>query len=115
MNKRVLILFVAGIAFYSCSPKKISTAIKSTENQSLSLVNNESVTSTNSFSLMVGNAAEGQQIYSTKCNTCHGFKNPAHFTVKEWGPIMKRMALKANLSELEKSNVTAYALSKAKS
>jgi len=115
MFKRTLILFVAGIAFFSCSPKKISTAIKPKEEQSFSIVKNESVTSTNSFSLMVGNAAEGQQIYSTKCTTCHGFKNPAHFTVKEWGPIMKSMAIKANLSELEKSNVTAYALSKAKS
>ncbi len=115
MNKRILILFVAGIAFFSCSPKKISSTIKPSENQSFSLVNNEPATTTNSFSLMVGNVTEGQQIYSTKCTTCHGFKNPAHFTIKEWGPIMKRMALKANLSELEKSNVTAYALSKAKS
>lgn len=86
MKKSSLILFVAGIAFFSCSPKKISTAIKPTENQSFSLVNNEPVTSTNSFSLIVGNATEGQQIYSTKCTTCHGFKNPAHFTIKEWGP-----------------------------
>lgn len=115
MNKRTLILFLTSIAFYSCSPKKISTALKPTENQSVSVVYNEPVTTSNSFSLMVGNVIEGEQIYTTKCTTCHGFKNPTHFTVKEWGPIMKRMALKANLSELEKSNVTAYALSKAKS
>ena len=50
----------------------------------------------------------GKEIYTTRCARCHGAKKVDDYTVQQWIPIMDRMAPKAKLTDIEKSNVTAY-------
>lgn len=51
---------------------------------------------------------DGQKIYSAKCGTCHGLKEPSEYTAKEWVPIMNSMAKKAHLTDGEKISVIAF-------
>lgn len=51
---------------------------------------------------------EGQSTFNAKCNRCHAYKVTTDYTDSRWVSIMQVMAIKANLTETEKSNVLAY-------
>ena len=59
-------------------------------------------------STLTATELEGQKIYTVKCGTCHGLKEPREYTSKEWVPILNSMAKKANLTDGEKFSVAAY-------
>jgi mono/diheme cytochrome c family protein len=63
---------------------------------------------------MAASVIEGEKTYKASCGRCHGLKDPASYTAKEWEPIMKSMAPKAKLSEQETSNVMAFVVNNAK-
>jgi hypothetical protein len=50
----------------------------------------------------------GHAIYDAKCGSCHGLKNVADYTAKQWEPIITRMVPRAKLDSTEKTNVLAY-------
>ena len=59
-------------------------------------------------------ALAGQSTYNAKCNRCHGYKVTFDYTVDRWISIMQVMAVKANLTDIEKENVLAYVEANAK-
>jgi len=61
-----------------------------------------------------GDAIEGKATFTEKCGRCHGLKDPANYTVAQWGPILSSMAIKAKLDDTEKANVMAYVQANAK-
>lgn len=95
------IIVIAGVTFSACAPK--ITAEKSTR-----------ATEKNSVAPSIASIPEGEKTYKLSCGRCHKLEDPAEFTKKEWGPIMRSMAKKANLNEVEKQNVLAYVLSHSK-
>jgi len=50
----------------------------------------------------------GQQTYNAKCNRCHAYKVTTDYTADRWMSIMAVMSIKANLTQTERDNVTAY-------
>jgi cytochrome c5 len=52
--------------------------------------------------------AAGKTVYEGKCNRCHGLKNTADYTADRWDGILRSMAPKAHLSDIETQQVTAY-------
>lgn len=50
----------------------------------------------------------GQNTYNAKCGRCHAYKVTTEFTADRWMSIMAVMSIKANLTETERANVTAY-------
>jgi cytochrome c5 len=64
------------------------------------------------FNMMTASAApsvvEGEKVYTAKCGQCHDLKKPSEYNAKEWTSIMKSMAVKAKLNDVEKSDVMAY-------
>jgi mono/diheme cytochrome c family protein len=57
---------------------------------------------------------EGQATFNVKCGQCHGLKVTTDYTVERWVTVMQVMAIKANLSDVEKENVLAYVKANAK-
>jgi len=55
-----------------------------------------------------------QATYNAKCNRCHGYKITTDYTVDRWISVMQVMAMKANLTDIEKENVLAYVKANAK-
>jgi cytochrome c5 len=58
--------------------------------------------------------AAGKTVYETKCIRCHAMKPLAAFTEPRWDAILKLMAPKANLTQVETQQVTAYVKANAK-
>lgn len=58
--------------------------------------------------------AEGRTIFESKCNKCHGLKDPATRTVEKLEKVLPSMFRKSNLSDEQGALVRAYLLSKAK-
>jgi len=52
--------------------------------------------------------ASGQMVYQAKCYQCHELPRTADYNKSEWHSIMDKMAHKAHLSELEKTEVLAF-------
>lgn len=50
----------------------------------------------------------GQQIFNAKCNRCHAYRVTTDYTADRWMSIMAVMSIKANLTQSERDNVTAY-------
>jgi len=57
---------------------------------------------------------EGEKVYTAKCGKCHELKKPSEYNAKEWTSIMRSMAVKAKLNDVEKSNVMAFVANGAK-
>ena len=57
---------------------------------------------------------EGEKVYNAKCGQCHDLKKPSEYNTKEWTSIMKSMAVKAKLNDVEKSDVMAFVANGAK-
>ncbi|HET9826731.1 MAG TPA: cytochrome c [Chitinophagaceae bacterium] len=58
--------------------------------------------------------AAGKVVYETKCTRCHAMKPIALYTEPRWDAILKIMVPKANLTEQEAGQVTAYVKANAK-
>jgi hypothetical protein len=58
--------------------------------------------------------AAGKTVYETKCIRCHSMKPLAAYTEPRWDAILKIMAPKANLTQGETQQVTAYVKANAK-
>jgi cytochrome c5 len=58
--------------------------------------------------------ATGKTVYETKCIRCHAMKPLAAFTEPRWDAILKIMTPKANLTQVEAQQVTAYVKANAK-
>jgi len=58
--------------------------------------------------------AAGKTVYETKCIRCHAMKPVAAFTEPRWDGILRIMAPKANLTQVETEQVTAYVKANAK-
>lgn len=59
----------------------------------------------------VSELLEGNKIYTTQCNKCHGNFPVEQFSEKKWLHEIDAMAPKANLSAEEKTRLTRYILS----
>lgn len=58
--------------------------------------------------------AAGKTIYEGKCNRCHDLKAPVEFTAGRWDGILKSMIPKANITDDQAKQVTAYVMANAK-
>jgi cytochrome c1 len=56
----------------------------------------------------------GKSVYVTKCNGCHGLKNPSDYTVDQTYAFLKIEIPKAKLSKRESEDVTAYMIANAR-
>ncbi len=56
----------------------------------------------------------GQATYNAKCGRCHGLKVTIDYTAERWASILAVMAPRANLTETEKENVSAYVIANSK-
>jgi mono/diheme cytochrome c family protein len=56
----------------------------------------------------------GKTLFVERCGRCHGLKKVEDYSLTEWEHIMKSMAPKAKLTELETQQVTAYVNANAK-
>lgn len=106
----------------ACSKKTIaakdanvSTAAGSATSTTSETTPSES--SNSSAEIAVTNAnllTSGKAVYETKCIRCHAMKPLTAFTEPRWDAILKVMAPKANLTQIEAQQVAAYVKANAK-
>ncbi len=92
-----LIVMSSAVVFTACSHKTVSTP-----------------KAADAVSLSTASITEGEKTYKINCGKCHELKDPSEYSLKEWAPIMRSMARKAHLDDIQKNNVTAYVFSLAK-
>ena len=51
---------------------------------------------------------KGYELYTTRCNKCHGLKSPDSRTAEQWTKVLVSMAPKAKLTAEEKDLVYKY-------
>jgi cytochrome c5 len=51
---------------------------------------------------------QGKEIYSNKCERCHKLPKPEKHQPEEWTKILKKMAVKAKLTDDQKTLVFKY-------
>lgn len=56
-------------------------------------------------------AAEGKQLYLTRCTACHAAEPVGDFTAAEWRSLMPEMAEEAKLNPSQQRAVLEYVLS----
>lgn len=103
--KSFITLLIIAVTLYSCAQKMTPATpiVTAADTKNAAEIHTEAAIKTESPAV-----AEGKNIYTTKCARCHGPKPVENWTVKEWIPIIDRMASKARLDAAEKANVTAY-------
>jgi mono/diheme cytochrome c family protein len=101
--KKTLII-VAGITLITaaCSRKMAPSATTKTEQTQPAAINDTATIAT------------GHALYESRCGTCHGLKKVEKYSVTEWEHILKSMAPKAKLTDVETQQVTAYVNANAK-
>jgi hypothetical protein len=57
---------------------------------------------------------KGKSVYLSKCGTCHALKNVHDYSADRWRSILKTEIPRANLSNEEAEQVTAFLLEKTK-
>lgn len=141
--KKLICIFFIGVVITSCSKKITPTTSQtsSSNNGGMATGNNSGVPQGNTQPTIAvsspsvattanASAAEaskptratgeltieqkGQATFNAKCGSCHGFKVTTDYTANRWITVMQVMAVKANLSDVEKENVLAYVKANAK-
>ena len=99
------IAFTAIIILTACSHKSTPTT---------AVAPKEAPAQFNMMSAAAPSVVEGEKVYTAKCGQCHDLKKPSEYNAKEWTSIMKSMAVKAKLNDVEKSDVMAFVANGAK-
>ncbi len=120
--KKIIIIFLAAFALYSCAKKMTpatSTTAPISEAKSTAVVTAE-VKPAAPAPTDIKPAIEpivkqettevkvGKETYKAKCGRCHNLKDPENYTALRWVKIIDWMAPKAKLDASEKENVLAY-------
>ena len=93
------IAFTAIVILTACSHKSTPTSAAAPQQAPVEF---------NMMSAAAPSVVEGEKVYTAKCGQCHDLKKPSEYNAKEWTSIMKSMAVKAKLNDVEKSDVMAY-------
>jgi cytochrome c5 len=112
MKKLLSALFILSLIIIACSKKTVAT--KNIPVNTSSEISSDENSKSNSEATEASVLAAGKTIYETKCTRCHGMKSTASYTIDRWDGILKLMAPKAKLIEIETEQVTAYVRANAK-
>jgi mono/diheme cytochrome c family protein len=114
--KSLIVLFSAvAMAAVACHKKAVPTvADRTVQPPPPSSTSPAPPAATTAITYEAGDITVGKTVYETKCGRCHGLKNTADYTVERWPGIMRSMAPKAKLNEIETKQVTAYVMTNAK-
>ena len=121
-RKLVYAVIILSLIIVACSKKtvatkdaNVSTAAGSATSTTLETTPSESLKGTAEVGLTDANLlTAGKTVYETKCIRCHAMKPLAAFTEPRWDAILKIMAPKANLTQVETQQVAAYVKTNAK-
>ena len=106
--KKLFVLSALVCLVFACSRKTVPAEEIIISNKKEEKNKVEVVAATNN------EATTGKTVYTTRCGRCHGLKPVDKYTATEWENILKVMIPKANLSEHESKDVTAYVMANAK-
>lgn len=98
MKSRIIIMAVAGMLMYSCSPKIAPTPPPPPPAPEPVAVAEPAKP----------NTAEGLYIYERNCAKCHRLYKPEEYSAQEWRPILTKMQKMADISDEDTEKVYAY-------
>ena len=57
----------------------------------------------------------GNKLYVADCGKCHALKEPGNYTMERWDPILKKMYVKAKITdEADQAAIRDYVMAKSK-
>ncbi len=95
--KKIITISILSLIIFACSHKTTSSVTTTAGREK-----------TESATVSHDQYLEGKAVYEVKCSTCHKLKNPARGTMEKWYGWIERMAPKAKLTDVEKTQVTNY-------
>ena len=101
MKYKVLALAVLTVVIYSCASKS-SAPTQEVKPSEIKFVPTASAT------VLTPELAEGKSLYENNCANCHKLYNANEFTAEEWTPIVKRMAIKSQLDDVQGQKIYNY-------
>lgn len=115
MKKAIVIFSLLAVSFamVKCSPKANKATTATTTTTATEATPTEVATST-STAPSAAQIESGKALYTNKCGTCHGLKDPVKYTQESWKHILKSMIPKAKLNEADGNLVTFYVMANAK-
>jgi len=78
------------------------------------IISNKTNTETKSSNSNQELASAGQTVYTNRCGRCHGLKRTDNYTSQQWENILKTMAPRAKLNDVETRQVTDYLMEHSK-
>lgn len=105
--KKIIAVVALGCIVYACSPKLGVGAMKPDPVQVPPKIASASE-ETKPLPVLL---EEGKSLYENHCNKCHDLYKPTAFTVKEWGPIISKMQIKANIDNEQAAKIYDYIVS----
>ncbi|TMI82497.1 MAG: hypothetical protein E6H10_09580 [Bacteroidetes bacterium] len=116
-QKKIVVGIALALVFMACSKKTVATKDvgSSGTGTTSETIPSESLKGSGETAVAdVNLMAAGKNVYETKCIRCHAMKPLAAFTDPRWEAILKIMVPKANLTQVETQQVTAYVKANAK-
>lgn len=106
MKTKYLIIFGIAVSTFaaSCYPKA-SQVIRSLPNESKADIKSQ---------YSQDQLAQGEQLFTSNCQKCHGLKKPESKTPEQWNKTVKRMIPRAKLSDEQGKLVRAYLIANSK-
>ena len=106
MNKKILFAALLAFAVFACGPKPTVVAPVAPVTPISPVVTAEPVTT--NAAVLTAEVAEGKTSYENNCAKCHKLFAPEDYSKEDWMPILKRMAKKAHLDDVETGKIYAY-------
>ena len=116
--RSAFIICVVVISFLSCAKKTtpaasvdnkpVAETTKPVETKPVETKVPVEVKAADAIAVESSMSVAGHAVYDAKCGRCHDLKKPAEYMLKQWIPILEKMAPRARLDSAEKANVLAY-------
>ena len=110
MIKQSLYIFLVAGLFACTSTSKSNSAVQNS-NETPELIKAQAKVPGITFERF----SSGKKMYVRDCSGCHALKDPSHYSVEQWHPILTRMFVKSKITDsAQKSLITDYVLAKSK-
>lgn len=108
MKYKLLATAALAAIIYSCASKSNAPTAEIKKEEPVPVAAETAPTVASGPAMMTPELLEGKSLYENNCAGCHRLYKSNEFTTEEWGPIVKRMAKKSDLNEIQEKKIYNY-------
>lgn len=108
MKYKVLAVAVLAVIIYSCASKSSAPTAEVKKEEPAQVAAETTPAVASGPTMMTAELLEGKSLYENNCAGCHRLYKSNEFTAEEWKPIVRRMAKKSDLNEIQELKIYNY-------